>query len=293
MTDENSQNNKTENSGSVGKVELSKEKPVCGIVRPISAMSSEYPEQHWKEIAIIIDESIKAAGFESKLVSDAAEVSVIQKNIVQNLYECPIIICDVSGKNANVMFELGLRLAFDKPMIIIKDDKTDYNFDTSVIEHLIYPKSLHYPKIKEFKKKLAEKLQATHKIAQEDKNYSPFLKHFGQLIPAKIEKQEVPEGQFIQEKLANLEGMLSSLVSAQIRKNEERSNVWAGLLSDDNRKAWRMNSESWQQKLFQKLDQAQEELRHTNSAAAAAEKRKEIERLEKLILSIDDEEEFL
>ena len=58
---------------------------------------------------------------------------MIHKTIVQNLYLNPIVVCDVSGKNANVMFELGLRLAFDKPTIIIKDDKTDYSFDTSVV----------------------------------------------------------------------------------------------------------------------------------------------------------------
>jgi hypothetical protein len=34
------------------------------------------------------------------------------------------------------MFELGMRLAFDKPTVIIKDDKTDYMFDTGIIEHV-------------------------------------------------------------------------------------------------------------------------------------------------------------
>jgi len=32
------------------------------------------------------------------------------------------------------MFELGLRLAFDKPAIIVKDDNTSYSFDTAPIE---------------------------------------------------------------------------------------------------------------------------------------------------------------
>jgi len=42
-----------------------------------------------------------------------------------------MIVCDISGRNPNVMFELGLRLAFDKPAIIIKDEITPYSFDTS------------------------------------------------------------------------------------------------------------------------------------------------------------------
>jgi hypothetical protein len=64
---------------------------------------------------------------------------VTQKRIVQNIYDNEMVICDVSAKNPNVMFELGMRLAFDKPAIIIKDDKTNYSFDTAPIEHLEYP----------------------------------------------------------------------------------------------------------------------------------------------------------
>jgi hypothetical protein len=49
------------------------------------------------------------------------------------------------------MLELGMRLAFDKPAVIVKDDKTDYSFDTSSIEHLAYPRDLRFSKIKSFK----------------------------------------------------------------------------------------------------------------------------------------------
>ena len=77
-----------------------------------------------------------------------------EKEIIQNLYENPGLVCDVSGKNPNVMFELGLRLAFDKPTIIVKDNKTSYSFDTSAIEHLEYPRDLRFSKIVEFKKTL-------------------------------------------------------------------------------------------------------------------------------------------
>lgn len=41
------------------------------------------------------------------------------------------------------MFELGMRLTFDKPTIIIKDNTTDFIFDTGPIEHLQYPKDLN------------------------------------------------------------------------------------------------------------------------------------------------------
>ena len=66
------------------------------------------------------------------------------------------------------MFELGMRLAFDKPTIIIIDDKTSYSFDTAIIEHLSYPRDLRYGKINEFKIKLKEKIIATIKKSEND-----------------------------------------------------------------------------------------------------------------------------
>ena len=108
---------------------------VCGLVMPISAIDG-MPESHWSEVFIILADAIEQAGFIPNLVSHADDTGIIQLRIIQNLYNNPIVVCDVSGKNPNVMFELGLRLAFDKPTVIVKDDKTSYSFDTAPIEHL-------------------------------------------------------------------------------------------------------------------------------------------------------------
>lgn len=126
--------------------------PKCGIIMPISQMEG-YPSDHWFDVNNIIIDALNPS-FEVRIVSEADESGIIQKNIIRNLYHNEVIVCDVSGKNPNVMFELGIRLAFDKPTIIIKDDLTDYSFDTSIIEHLEYPKDLRFAKIVEFKKKL-------------------------------------------------------------------------------------------------------------------------------------------
>src|SRR5687768_15211124 len=108
----------------------SQPKETCGIIMPISGNDS-YSAAHWADVKFLLSEVITTAGFEPSLVSDADEVGIIQNRIVSNIYNNPIVICDVSSKNPNVMFELGLRLAFDKATIIIKDNVTSYNFDTS------------------------------------------------------------------------------------------------------------------------------------------------------------------
>lgn len=108
------------------------------------------------------------------------------------------------------MFELGLRLAFDKPTII-KDDETSYSFDTSAIEHLEYPRDLRFSKIVEFKKLLASKIRATYTKSVSNTNYTTFLKHFGEFTVAKIDKKEVSGQKYIIEELRNLKRSINML----------------------------------------------------------------------------------
>ncbi|HEX3625146.1 MAG TPA: hypothetical protein VH280_06960 [Verrucomicrobiae bacterium] len=182
----------------------------CGIVMPISAIDGCTAE-HWLDVKEVLFEASETAGFDPHLVSDAEDVGIIQKRIIQNLYENPIVVCDVSGKNPNVMFELGIRLAFDKPTIIVKDDKTPYTFDTAQIEHLNYPRDLRFNRIVAFKAELAEKIRATHSRAATDPNYTTFLKHFGTFSVAKLETKVVPKDEFILEQLKQIQNSITEL----------------------------------------------------------------------------------
>lgn len=171
-------------------------KPTCGIIMPISLIDG-LPPEHWADVLGIIKDVCNANDFLPNLVSDADDIGVIHNRIIENIYSSDIVICDVSCKNANVMFELGMRLAFDKPTIIIKDDLTGYSFDTSLIEHLEYPRDLRFTSILKFKENLGKKLKATHEKAISDPNYSTFLKNFGKYKIAHLEDREVTSDTFI------------------------------------------------------------------------------------------------
>lgn len=177
----------------------------CGIIMPI-AHHSDYTQDHWKDVLNILIEAINETDFEPSLVSDDPAIGLIHDRIVTNLYTNEIVICDVSSKNPNVMFELGLRLAFDKPTIIIKDELTGFSFDTGIIEHIPYPSSLRFSQIVHFKAELIKRIKATYETSKSDTNYSPFLKSFGKrIVPAKIDGQEISESKYIIESLNGLQ----------------------------------------------------------------------------------------
>ena len=182
---------------------------------PISQIG-ECSEEHWAEVLSIIVDSVTEFGFDANLVSVAEEITIIQRTIVQNLYNLPIVICDVSEKNPNVMFELGLRLAFDKPTIIIKDDITSFSFDTGIVEHIEYPRDLRFSKIMSFKRKLGEKAKATLDRSQSDKEYSTFLRHFGEFKPAAISEQEISGQEYMMQQLSSIEIKLDRITRARI-----------------------------------------------------------------------------
>jgi hypothetical protein len=185
----------------------------CGLIMPISSIDGCSAE-HWAEVKVIIGEAVESIAesrYIVRLVSDADDIGVLQKRIVQNVYSSDIVVCDVSGKNPNVMFELGLRLAFDKPTIIVKDDKTDYSFDTGVIEHVGYPRDLRFSRIVEFKKILAAKVVSTHKAALADPDHSTFLKNFGKFKVASLTSTEVSAERVILDSLSEIQAELAIL----------------------------------------------------------------------------------
>lgn len=202
-----------------------KKKLQCGLIMPISSIDG-CSADHWTEVKAVIAESIESIkdySFSVSLVSDADESGVIQKRIVQNVYGADIVVCDVSGKNPNVMFELGMRLAFDKPTVIVKDDKTDYSFDTGIIEHVSYPRDLRFAKIVAFKDKLAEKVQATYKKSIEDSDHSTFLKNFGKFQVANLNEDVVPSDKLVLSMLSDLQGEMASIRRTMLRETKSKS----------------------------------------------------------------------
>lgn len=191
-------------------------KPICGIIMPISSIDN-CSETHWKEVKGIITDAVEAAGFEAQLVSEANDSGIIQKRIVQNLYKNDIVICDVSCKNPNVMFELGMRLAFDKPTIIVMDNMTKYSFDTAPIEHLGYPRDLSYYQILDFKKTLTEKIKGTIDAAKQP-DYTTFLKNFGEFQVATIENKKGSLDEVVLSKLDDMTRQISEIrVNQRVR----------------------------------------------------------------------------
>lgn len=124
---------------------------------------------------------------------------------------------------------------------LLKDNITNYSFDTSPIEHLEYPRDLRYTDIVEFKLKLANKIKSTYENSKADPNYSTFLKHFGDYKTTKFNVGNMSKEDYILEELSAIKRTLikgdelsRNSVSSSIHKSIDLENIIRGVLSTYN-----------------------------------------------------------
>jgi hypothetical protein len=191
---------------------LSVEQPICGIIMPISAIGT-YSDNHWNEVLSLMKRAIANAGYVPKPVWENGSFDIIQERIVNNLYNDPIAVCDVSGRNANVMLELGMRLSFGKPTIVVTDDIQSVPFDVTAMHVLLYPRDLNMVAMEAFLDELSERIKDIEKKL-EDGSYKPFIETFGPLKAGALGAPRSLE-QAVVDRLDRIEARLQRTAPAQ------------------------------------------------------------------------------
>lgn len=141
--------------------EENKAKP-CFVIMPISDQP-QYPAGHFNKIyEQIIVPAVKEAGFEPVRADSNQICDSIMQKILKNLVECDMAICDLSSRNPNVMYELGIRQAYGKKVVLIQDDATDKIFDVAGINTVFYKRDRLYENVIKAKDDIANAIKETY-----------------------------------------------------------------------------------------------------------------------------------
>lgn len=116
----------------------------CFVIMPIADQDGYEPDHFKLVYEDIIKIACNDAGFKPIRADDVKQTNLIHKDILQKILETPIAICDLSSNNPNVLFELGIRQAFDKPVVLIKDKITKSIFDLSPLRYTEYVSTHKY-----------------------------------------------------------------------------------------------------------------------------------------------------
>lgn len=148
----------------------------CFIIMPISD-PPEYENGHFKKV---YEDIFKPACIEAKLnpirADDVKETGMIHIDILQKLLNSSMAICDLSSHNPNVLFELGVRQAFDMPTVLVQEEGTKPIFDISPLKYCPYRKNHLYREVLEDQKNLAIFLKKTSESLKEGKIVNSIVK---------------------------------------------------------------------------------------------------------------------
>nr|VFK31897.1 MAG: Tetratricopeptide repeat-containing protein [Candidatus Kentron sp. MB] len=101
--------------------------------------------------------------------------NIIMRDITKSISEARLIIADLTGRNPNVMYELGLAHAAKKAVIMIAQKEEDVPFDIRHIRYLKYDAM----DISRLKSELVERIGSTLNMAAKDRpDFFPELKLF-------------------------------------------------------------------------------------------------------------------
>ncbi|WP_372640230.1 hypothetical protein [Ancylomarina sp.] len=137
---------------------------------PISDQEG-YEKGHFRRVYDhIIKPACENAGFEPIRADDEVKTNYIVLDIITKILESDIVICDLSAKNPNVLYELGLRQAFNKKALLIKDLKTDRIFDIQGLRTIDYNESLRVDSVQKDIVSVSKSLKETHEAKDEEVN---------------------------------------------------------------------------------------------------------------------------
>ncbi len=140
---------------------LTSDKKTCFVVMPIADMH-EYDSGHFARVyEYLIKPALVGCGYAVERADDTVKSDYIVVGIVQKIIESDMVICDLSGRNANVMYELGIRHAFDKPVVLIKDKRTEKVFDIQGLRYYEYDQSLRIDTVKKDLEKITNSVNET------------------------------------------------------------------------------------------------------------------------------------
>ncbi|EMG36769.1 hypothetical protein PCS_02465 [Desulfocurvibacter africanus PCS] len=164
-------------------------KPTCFIIMPISDPQG-YEEGHFKRVyEHIIKPACEHIGFTALRADDILKTNLIVLDVVKQIIESEMAICDLSAKNPNVLYELGIRQAFNKPVLLIKDDTTDRIFDIQGLRDAEYKKSLRVDAVSASIQAVSQALKETYDARDSNVNsFVPLLGIQQAVIPDKDKK---------------------------------------------------------------------------------------------------------
>ncbi len=187
-------------------------RPTCFVIMPIADMLGYDPGHFGRVYEYLLKPAIESAGYIPVRADDTSKTDYIVVGIIQKIVESEMVVCDLSARNANVMYELGIRHAFNKPVVLIKDSRTEKVFDIQGLRYTLYDETLRVDSVEKDISKIGQSIKET--AASEERDLNSIVKLAGIHAAEAPRRTEVSsETQLILNALHSIEARVSNIES--------------------------------------------------------------------------------
>ncbi|NVN61920.1 hypothetical protein FGL97_01475 [Pseudomonas putida] len=210
----------------------------CFVMMPIADMDGYEPGHFRRVYEHLIKPACIAAGYTAHRADFVAASNYIIIDILKKIIESDIVICDLSGRNPNVLYELGVRQAFNLPTVLIKDTITSRIFDIQGLRTTEYSHTLRIDEVQADLSKIALALSETAAAPNDINSMIQLLGTQPAQLPHKIEVSE--DTSLILASLNDISSRISNLES-----NHKRLRVASSRPPSPTSERYTFNSESF------------------------------------------------
>lgn len=186
----------------------------CFIIMPISDQDGYEKGHFFRVYNHLIKPACEKAGFMPIRADEENKTNYIVIDIIRKILEADIVLCDLSAKNPNVLYELGLRQAFNKKSVLIKDNKTNRIFDIQGLRTIDYDENLRIDEVQVAVNTISRSIKETYESDSDEINsLIQLLSIKPALIPNNLELSK--ESSLILESLTEISNRLSKLEKSE------------------------------------------------------------------------------
>jgi len=205
---------------------------------PISD-TDPYLTGHFKRVyEYIIKPACLNAGFQPLRADDVLNTNYIALDIIKQIINSDMAICDLSSRNPNVLYELGIRQSFNLPVTLIRDTRTNRIFDVQGFRDIEYDEHLRIDNVECCTAILSETIKNTYETkGQEINSLVSLLGIHAAKVAQNVEISKDTE--LILNSISNINSRISQIESAFSAKESlalmpsEPSGVWKELSAEE------------------------------------------------------------
>jgi hypothetical protein len=155
------------------------EVPECFVIMPITDPDGYAPGHFRRVFEDLFAPACEQSGYRAVRADNVRQTNLIHLDILQRIIDSPMAICDLSSRNPNVLFELGLRQAFDKPVVLVQEAGTPAIFDIAPMRITTYRREMLYRDVIADQAELAGAIAATRDSAADAKSVNSIVRLLG------------------------------------------------------------------------------------------------------------------